>query len=211
MVEGSPYEVRETGWGGFQVEIRMFFVPEAQVKPEYRSHFLQLEPYGDEEMVERQKRELMVRSEFLEVVEFNEPTEALWDILTSEKQAEQPVAGGSGKGGKSRGKGKGRASISRNEDVSVELPEMSSEAAPFSKETERLTLEMLAGAERKLDELIKEETKLHGEAAKEAAVWRDRAGEREKEIANGEGDNIVLARSGISGDGTTNENVSGGP
>ena len=47
----------------------------------------------------------MVRSEVLETVEFNEPTEALFDMLTSEEQFLDPNR----KKGKGKGKGKGRA------------------------------------------------------------------------------------------------------
>ena len=79
LVDGpGPFEIEETGWGGFNIEIRLFFAPEVGSKPEYRSHFLQLEPYGSEELQKRQAEEGMVRSEFLEYVEFNEPTEGLW-------------------------------------------------------------------------------------------------------------------------------------
>ncbi|KAF2492566.1 yeats-domain-containing protein [Lophium mytilinum] len=84
--ENPPYEITETGWGGFQVDIRLFFQPVSNEKPQYRNHFLQLEPYGDEAAKEKQKREGFVRSELLEVVEFNEPLEAFYQVLTSEQQ-----------------------------------------------------------------------------------------------------------------------------
>ena len=182
VVEHPPFEVRETGWGGFTVEIRLYFVGEAGVKPEYRSHFLQLEPYGDEEMMERQRRDLCVRSEICEFIEFNEPTEALWDVLTSDEQAVS--AGGKAGTGKGRAKGKGRASIP-NMDITVEPPEVGTEETPFSKDLERRQLEMLEGAQKKLEALLAEETALLSEATKEAETWRAKAEQREKDIASG--------------------------
>ncbi|KAF2807343.1 yeats-domain-containing protein [Mytilinidion resinicola] len=84
--DNPPYEITETGWGGFQVDIRLFFQSVSGEKPQYRNHFLQLEPYGEDAAKEKQKREGFVRSEFLEVVEFNEPMEAFYHALTSEQQ-----------------------------------------------------------------------------------------------------------------------------
>lgn len=137
VVEEPPFEIRETGWGGFLVDIKIFFVPESSAKPETRTHFLQLEPYGDAEMRERQEREGLVKSEVLEACEFNEPTEALWDILTSEDQFIDPSKK------KAKGKGKGRAVEETAPGTgTVELP-MRGEV---SKETERGNLEMIRKA-----------------------------------------------------------------
>ena len=84
--ENPPFEVTETGWGGFNIDIRLHFQPISGEKAQYRQHFLQLEKYGDEKQQAQQEASGCVRSEFLEVVQFNEPTEALLEALTAEDQ-----------------------------------------------------------------------------------------------------------------------------
>ncbi|KAF2454061.1 yeats family-domain-containing protein [Lineolata rhizophorae] len=110
-VDNAPFVVSETGWGGFNVEIRLHFNPASGEKPQWRQHFLQLERYGSDEDRARQEREGVVRSEFVEWIEFNEPTEAFWDEMTADSQwayldADKTAAGPSGaKGSGGRGKG----------------------------------------------------------------------------------------------------------
>ena len=158
VVEGPPYEIRETGWGGFQVEVRLFFVPEANAKPESRSHFLQLEPYGDAEAQERQKKEKMVRSEFMDIIEFNEPPEALFEALTSDKQ----WADGHTKGGKGKAKAKATTigtipGAGGQAGGTVELAEqMKSEKEPYSKAMEKQIVGQLSKAELELVKKIQE-------------------------------------------------------
>lgn len=146
--------VEETGWGGFNVDIRLHFAPEVSSKPEYRSHFLQLEHYGDEAMQARQREEKIVRSEFLEYIEFNEPTEALWEALTDEGQF--PT-----KKGSSRGKGKLRE---EEGEGTVELPSSASRTNPFSKDLEGQVLDSLKKAEAQVEALLSEEKKREQEA-----------------------------------------------
>lgn len=164
MIEEPPFQIEETGWGGFQVEVKLFFVPEVGSRPQDRSHFLQLEPYGDEAEQEKQKREKVVRSEFIDIIEFNEPTEALYDILTDETQFKQP---------KMRGKGKGKASAMKRGDGdehTVELPAKSSATNAYSKETEASLLHLLQNAGSQLDQLLAEED------AKIKKVQKEKAG-----------------------------------
>ncbi|KAI9672717.1 MAG: NuA4 histone H4 acetyltransferase complex and the SWR1 complex subunit [Alyxoria varia] len=158
VVEGPPYEIRETGWGGFQVEVRLFFVPEANAKPESRSHFLQLEPFGDAESQEKQKKEKMVRSEFMDIIEFNEPPEALFEALSSDKQ----WADGHAKGSKGKGKGKAStvgtiAGAGGQAGGTVELPEQTkSEKEPYSKAMEKQIVGQLGKAQIELLRKIEE-------------------------------------------------------
>jgi hypothetical protein len=44
-VEKSPFEVTETGWGEFEAQIRITFVPEAQEKVLIFNHRIQLHPW----------------------------------------------------------------------------------------------------------------------------------------------------------------------
>ena len=84
--EEPPFEISETGWGGFQIDVRLHFQPFTGEKAQWRSHYLQLEKYGDDKQQAKQEAAGCVRAEFLEVVQFNEPTELLFDALTDDKQ-----------------------------------------------------------------------------------------------------------------------------
>ncbi|ORY84835.1 yeats family-domain-containing protein [Protomyces lactucae-debilis] len=98
-IEAPPFEVTETGWGEFDIQVKIFFVQEASEKPVTLYHRLKLHPYGPE--VERLKAAdqpipqgmLHVSSWQYDEVVFNEPTEQLYDILT---RTTGPGAGGGG-------------------------------------------------------------------------------------------------------------------
>lgn len=170
------------------VDIKLFYVPEASAKPEMRSHFLQLETYGDDEMQARQKRDKMVRSDFMETIEFNEPPEGLYGILTGEEQWMRKKEGrGKGKGAK----GKARAT-ELNTDGTVELPDNggAGNANPFNKETERTQVEML----RKKIELVEQERRAEDEKMKEVLKRLD-------EIRQGRGTANGLGETNTNGDG----------
>ena len=124
-------------------------------KPEYRSHFLQLEPYGSEELQKRQAEEGMVRSEFLEYVEFNEPMEGLWEVLTDEGQ--WPKAGA--RGGKGKNKRVSGAGLGVDGEGSVELVEKTTKENPFSRQLEQQILAVLRKAEKDIDEELVSTTK----------------------------------------------------
>jgi YEATS domain-containing protein 4 len=44
-VDKPPFEVTETGWGEFDIQIKIFFVPEANEKPVTFFHHLKLHPW----------------------------------------------------------------------------------------------------------------------------------------------------------------------
>lgn len=167
VFEAPPFVVEETGWGGFQIDIRLYFAPEVAAKPEYRTHYLQLEPYGDDAQKEQQLRDGMVRSEFLEVIEFNEPPEALWDALTDPAQTKTLAPGTAAGGKKGRGKAVGgtAAAAARgakgahyaDEGATVELPPQGTPSNPFAKDMEASLMELLAKAEQQVDVLLGEE------------------------------------------------------
>lgn len=138
MVEKPPFEVTETGWGGFNIDIRLHFQPISGEKAQYRQHFLQLEKYGDDKMQAEQERSGCVRSEFLEVVQFNEPTEALFDALTSEDQWNYLIP--AGKGGSKKASLGANGRLRRglpNGERSAQLPEKGGDEVPFSQEQEQ--------------------------------------------------------------------------
>jgi YEATS domain-containing protein 4 len=146
-VESPPFELEETGYGGFFIVVKLYFQPIASEKQQQRQHYLQLEAYGEEALMAEQARTGIVRSEIVEFIEFNEPTESLWDALTSESQWDYLNPG--------RGKGKGRG-ISTNvppaDQKSVALPDKASPGSLYSRETEEGLLQVLKNAMKKCEE-----------------------------------------------------------
>jgi YEATS domain-containing protein 4 len=148
-VETPPFELEESGYGGFIIVVKLYFQPIASEKQQQRSHFLQLDRYGDEALMAEQDRTGIVRSEVVEFIEFNEPTEGLWDALTAEDQWSY-LASGSG-----RGKGKGKSSQIALPPLSVrsvELPDKAPTGSVYSRETEEALLETLTKAMKKCEE-----------------------------------------------------------
>lgn len=54
-IEEPPFEVTETGWGEFEIQIKVHFIPEASEKPMTLFHFLHLHPYGPNKDEEKEK------------------------------------------------------------------------------------------------------------------------------------------------------------
>jgi YEATS domain-containing protein 4 len=156
VVENEPFELQETGWGGFQVDIRLFFNPDSNEKPQYRQHFLQLEPYGSEEEKAKQIAEKLVRSEICEAIEFNEPTEALWDALTSPTQWD--YLNKDKKGAKKASAILGGATTPEGQRAAG-LPEHSTTTNPYSKQMEQHFIDKFEKGAKGVDDLIDEENK----------------------------------------------------
>ncbi|KAF2183527.1 yeats-domain-containing protein [Zopfia rhizophila CBS 207.26] len=160
--ENPPFEVTETGWGGFSIDIRLHFQPISGEKAQYRQHFLQLEKYGDEKMQAKQESEGCVRSEFLEVVQFNEPTEALFEALTSEDQwnyLSMPTKGGKKAAMMAMGPdGKPRRGYP-NGERSAQLPERGGDTVPFSQEQEAALIQFIKEKIGVVEKELEEESK----------------------------------------------------
>ncbi|KAK3079378.1 hypothetical protein LTS18_005009, partial [Coniosporium uncinatum] len=132
------------------VGVRLYFVGEAHEKPQERTCWLQLEPWGSDEQKEEQKRTGKVNMEYGEVIEFNEPTETLFERLTSESQFDYLRK-------KPGGKGKGAARASLGQAVpqgSNEMPEKAT--GVFSREAEDGVLSMLENAKKQADDALKD-------------------------------------------------------
>ncbi|KAF2703811.1 yeats-domain-containing protein [Pleomassaria siparia CBS 279.74] len=159
--ENPPFEVTETGWGGFTIDVRLHFQPISGEKAQYRQHFLQLEKYGDEKQQAQQEASGVVRSEFLEVVQFNEPTEALFEALTSEDQWNYLAA--ATKGGKKAAmmgqhlNGRPRRGYPNSQEKSAQLPEKSSEDVQFSQEQEQALIRFIKEKSDEVDKQLEEE------------------------------------------------------
>ena len=160
------FELEETAYGGFLIGIKMYFVPASGEKWQQRSHFLQLDPYSgdvDPEKAEAEKEDMrranLVRAEQIEVIEFNEPNEALWDALTSEDQWNylKPARA------KSKSKGRG-SSISKLPDyppppggeyAAGALPDKPLEQGHvYSKETEDMLVDQLQKASQEAEQAL---------------------------------------------------------
>lgn len=89
-IESPPFEVTETGWGEFEIQIRIYFEPVANEKQIVLYHHLKLHPYGPE--FEGKTLEMLptgvpkprpVQSIQYDELVFNEPTEGMFELLVS--------------------------------------------------------------------------------------------------------------------------------
>ncbi|KAF2673800.1 yeats-domain-containing protein [Microthyrium microscopicum] len=145
-VENFPFELEESGYGGFWIVVKLYFQPISGEKQQQRQHFLQLDAYGDEGLQAEQAKTGIVRSEIVEHIEFTEPTEALWEALTSETQWDYLNP---------RSKGKNRGGIPMSlpgpGERTVELPASAPAGSVYSRETEENLLKMINTAGRKTE------------------------------------------------------------
>ena len=156
----GPFEVSETGYGEFAVEIRLYFAQESGEKAVYREHYLVLTPYGTDDQRARQEKENTVVAERLETIEFNEPTVEFFRTLTSEDQFNWL------KVKKGRGKGKKPDYVFEGEvDPTAQLPEKVGAGAgaglgaggAWSVQYERQVVAQLQQSTGVLDQMIEEE------------------------------------------------------
>ncbi|PYH34464.1 YEATS domain-containing protein YAF9 [Aspergillus neoniger CBS 115656] len=161
-IEQAPFEVTETGWGEFEIQIKLYFVPESTEKPQTLWHSLKLHPYGPDAEAKKERRELVVSQNYEEVV-FNEPVEQFYELLT----------GGAGATGQpQKGKGGKNTKQSQQQQKGVrtaEIPANSSAENPYSRTTESSEMDRLGEANKTVERMIKEE--------------RERLIEREKKLA----------------------------
>ncbi|KAK3340752.1 protein AF-9 [Neurospora tetraspora] len=84
-IKGQPFQIHETGWGEFEITMKLYYVPESSEKPQTLYHHLRLHPFGRTE----EEKEAMrlnggeVISWVYEEQIFNEPYEPFYEILTS--------------------------------------------------------------------------------------------------------------------------------
>jgi YEATS domain-containing protein 4 len=165
-VEGPPFELQETGYGGFFIVVKLYFQPIASEKQQQRQQYLQLEPYGDEAAMAAQAESGLVRSEIVEFVEFNEPTEALWDALTSDAQWDYLGRGGAGKG-------KSRPGTVPAELRTVALPEKAPEGSLYTRDTEDALLTVLKTAMKKCEDMSDEAARKSKEVNEQLAKVKE--------------------------------------
>lgn len=82
-VETPPFELTETGWGEFEINIKIHFVEEANEKMLSFYHHLRLHPYYNVSPDKPQKPDDEVSSIFYDEIVFNEPNEQFFKTLMS--------------------------------------------------------------------------------------------------------------------------------
>jgi len=154
MVEaepGKPFVVSDTGWGEFDVAIKLYYVNDSGEKPQTLYHYLRLHPYGrtEEEKAAMQMENGEIRSWSYEEQLFNEPYDAFYRILT----AGAVPKGWKPAGGGGKGKGKNRAPPPLPAPDSGEvwertamIPNTNRPGQPFSRETEAAEIKKLKDA-----------------------------------------------------------------
>lgn len=80
-IDQPPFEVTETGWGEFEVQISIYFTPVSAEKKTVLYHHLKLHPYGAD--LSNPPKPQPVESILYEELVFNEPTEPMLDVLMS--------------------------------------------------------------------------------------------------------------------------------
>lgn len=146
---GNAFEVHETGWGEFEITIKLYYNPESLEKPQTLYHHLSLHPYGEEKDKERQRVTGRVDSIRYEEQLFNEPYENFYDLLTSPVER---VKGGGGKGTRVM---KGGMVGSVGERTAM-IPLTTRPDQPYSRESEKMELKKLDGALVKVNELTEQ-------------------------------------------------------
>ncbi|KJR82934.1 YEATS domain-containing protein 4 [Sporothrix schenckii 1099-18] len=165
---GKPFIVEETGWGEFEITLKLYYVSESGEKPQTLYHHLRLHPYGrTDEDREAMRATGEVPAWTYEEQLFNEPYEAFYEILTTgalalpKGAAAAGGAAGSGGGGGGGAAGSPAASSAaaaalapigkRSEGGvlarSAMVPLLSRQHSPFSKETEQLEIKKLQEAQ----------------------------------------------------------------
>lgn len=156
--------VTETGYGEFDVELRLYFDAASGEKAQYRVHRLRLEPFGTEAEQKKQVAENLVTADNMEIVEFNEPAAEFFAKLTAEDQFAHLVkkGGGSKKSGGAKGGRAQKVEYEGGKEPGAGLPEK----GVWSRSVEKQWLDQMGKAHKDLDALIEEENRKAGERRK---------------------------------------------
>lgn len=81
-IESPPFELTETGWGEFEINIKIYFIEEANEKVLSFYHHLRLHPYIDGSKVkDRKESSDEVSSIYFDEIVFNEPNEMFFSKM----------------------------------------------------------------------------------------------------------------------------------
>ncbi|KAG9289131.1 hypothetical protein G9A89_022440 [Geosiphon pyriformis] len=89
-VEQPPFEISETGWGEFELTMKLHFPPESGEKPVTLYHNLRLHPYEDDGSILNSNKGKPVTSFQYDELVFTDPTEAMYQILVSNSTSNLP-------------------------------------------------------------------------------------------------------------------------
>ena len=153
----AAFEVTETGWGEFEVQLKLFFVPEANEKSQTLWHGLKLHPFGPNAEQQRLERATIVSQSYEEVL-FTEPVETFFDILTSNPPAASARGSKGAKGAKQTSlmSAGSRARLGGTERT-AEVPVKDSRDNPYSQEKEMAEVARLREACKKVEAMVKVE------------------------------------------------------
>lgn len=192
MVEGQPgkpFEVSDTGWGEFEVAVKLYYINESGEKPQTLYHYLRLHPYGRTE--EEKQQMIMENGEVIswayEEQLFNEPFDAFFRILTSGAVPKNwKPAGGKGKG---KGKGRQAAPPPLPDPDSGEvwertalIPQSNRPGEPFSRETEAAEAKKIADAIEKVKKMTEQHLAENVEKEQRLADMKAKRIEMEKQL-----------------------------
>lgn len=158
MIEApARFEVTETGWGEFEVGIKLTFVPESGEKPASVYHQLKLHPWGEDADAVRERRAPVVSQNYEEIV-FNEPSEAFYEILTTPAPAPAQLLGkGKNATKANKGGGSGSNKKKKEDERTAEIPDKETPENPYSVRAEMKELDRLNNAMKQVERLVKEE------------------------------------------------------
>lgn len=93
--KGKAFTLDETGWGEFEITMKLYYASDSGEKAQTIYHHLRLHPYGktDEEKARSRQPNGDVISWNYEEQIFNEPYEAFFDVLTSGAHSRQGKKG----------------------------------------------------------------------------------------------------------------------
>ncbi|KAI6248984.1 hypothetical protein HI914_03045 [Erysiphe necator] len=146
---GTPFETHATGWGEFDISIKIYYVPESNEKPQCLYHHLALHPYGDtEEEREKMRQQSEIRSWVYEEQLFNEPYESFYSLLTTPLDRVK-------NSGKSNKVLKGNLAGNFGERNAT-IPLQTRPDQPFSREAEKLEIKRLEEGQIKVRQMVEE-------------------------------------------------------
>ncbi|KAM0334347.1 hypothetical protein ACHAQA_001372 [Verticillium albo-atrum] len=158
---GKPFVVNETGWGEFEITLKLYYAAESGEKPQTLYHHLRLHPYG---RTEEEKEEMRtagtgeVRAWVYEDQLFSEPYETFYEILTSGAHPKGHPAGKPGGAGKGKSKAlpplpdKNAAAVWERTAI---IPAHNKPGQEFSRDTEQLEIKKLKDAQDAAQKLCK--------------------------------------------------------
>ncbi|KAF9115206.1 NuA4 histone H4 acetyltransferase complex and the SWR1 complex subunit [Mortierella sp. AM989] len=91
VVEKPPFEITETGWGEFDIIIKIHFNPASGEKPLTLYHHLKLHPYEEDGLGNPWPKQKPVTSYLYDDIVFNEPIDTFYNLLQENQTCNIPL------------------------------------------------------------------------------------------------------------------------